>query len=103
MKLFLKESQFVSLVMNYLDETLDGLKEDSLESTFIWNKENSSEMIFGVIKKHFNRGDYSLLVNKEFFLGLMEMFSLKYNETKEYIKSWVSKNLDLQPNDVLVV
>ena len=100
MKYIISESRLESLILKYLDDSLENieshLEEIDGEEYNWWGTEDVP--VF-VLKE--TDGELGIAYDTQYISSLSDFFNISENESKKYILEWINSRLDIHPDLII--
>ena len=100
MKYIISESRLESLILNYLDDSLENIKSHSEEiDGEEYNWWGTEDVPVFVLKD--TDGELGIAFDEQYVSSLCDFFGISENESKKYILQWINSRLDIHPELII--
>lgn len=100
MKYIISESRMESLILNYLNDSLENIESHSHEfdgEEYNWWGINGIAVF--VLKNVY--GKIGIAYDEQYVSSLCDLFGISENESKKYILQWINSKLDIHPEFII--
>ena len=100
MKYIITESRLESLILNYLNDSLENIESHSHEfdgEEYNWWGTEGTPVF--VLKNVY--GIIGIAFDEQYVSSLCDFFGISENESKKYILQWINSKLDIHPEFII--
>ena len=97
MKYIISESRLESLILKYLDDSLENIKSHSEEiDGEEYNWWGTEDVPVFVLKE--TDGELGIAYDTQYISSLSDFFNMSEYESKTYLLKWINTNMDIHPD-----